>query len=243
METTDLFADAVSGAAESSTQSAPENAGGTSASQSAAVQENTVNGAGKTANAKTARPGLLNTRDNDNTAESADGDAPKGDATAQRNPQGGQQTYTESDYDDVVSLPEGITPNEPLMGEFKALAAKAQIPPEMARKILDLEVRNQQAVLEQFVATQEEWRGQIEADPDFGGAKLEATVSEAKLALSAYDPDGALLPELERGGYGNHPGIIRFLARVGRQVKEDSVHTGREQKIDTRPLRDRLWPD
>lgn len=206
------------------------------AASAAAAQDTTVSGTeGKAAEIPQGQPGLLNTQHKD-PADPASGTTPAETTPAQQ--------FAASDYDIDLSLPEGIVPNEALLGEFKEIAVGLQLPPEAAKKLLDLEVKNQQANIEQFIQKQNAWRAEIQTDPDFGGAKLEATVSDAQHALKTYDPDGGLLRELEAGGYGNHPGVIRFLARVGKSVKEDSVHTGREQKTDAPlPLRERLWPD
>lgn len=146
------------------------------------------------------------------------------------------------EYD--MELPEGMTADADLLEEFAGLAKESNLPPAAARKILDLEVKNVQRQLEAFTRRQSAWRDEIAKDPEFGGIRLETTVSHARRALKTYDPDGTLLPELNRAGYGNHPGIIRFLARVGGRLGEDTAFSSRDHIArEKRPLRDRLWPD
>ena len=144
----------------------------------------------------------------------------------------------------ALDLPEGIEADSTLLREFGVIAKENGLPPEAARKILDLEVANVQRQVEAFTRQQSAWREEITGDPLFGGTRLASTVASARKALAAYDPEGSLLPELNRTGYGNHPGIVRFLARVGKTLREDTAYHHRNTPApDTRPLRDRLWPD
>ena len=151
---------------------------------------------------------------------------------------------SDADYAYAFELPEGVEADSELLDEFASLARENSLPPATARKILDLEVKNIQRQVEAFSRQQNAWRDEIHGDPEFGGARLDSTVASARKALSAYDPDGTLLPELNRTGYGNHPGIVRFLARVGRTLGEDTAFSSRgHDNAAKRPLRDRLWPD
>ncbi len=154
---------------------------------------------------------------------------------------GGQ--LTPDAYDFVV--PDDLEADQELLGEFKTLAARSNISPETARKIMDLQVKNATAGVERWNRTREGWNAEIISDREFGGERLEKTKSEAKAALDFYDPSGSLLKELSAVGYGSHPGIVRFLARVGRNLRgrEDHVHSGREQRPASGLLRDALWPD
>ena len=152
------------------------------------------------------------------------------------------QNLTPASYD--TSLPEGFECNNELLSEFTTLAAQNSISPAAARKLLDLQIRNEQTKVERFMETTNAWRSEIEADAEFGGARMNATIRDAQAALKAYGKSGSLIRELTMGGYGNHPNTLRFLARVGRAIRsEDNVHTGRWGSSRNTPVRDRLWPD
>jgi len=142
-----------------------------------------------------------------------------------------------------LELPEGMAADSRLLEEFTSLARENNIPPTAARKLLDLEIKNVRRQMDAFANQQNAWREEIGADPEFGGRRIDDTVNHARRALKTYDPSGTLLPELNRTGYGNHPGIIRFLARVGRTLREDNAFSSRVHNPGEEiPLRDRLWP-
>lgn len=77
-----------------------------------------------------------------------------------------------------------------------------------------------QAYNQEFVTL----RKQIEADTEFGGAKLPETMDAAKRALKvlATTEERAFL---EKTPYGNHPILIKMLARAGAMLREDG-HIG-----------------
>ncbi len=194
--------------------------------------------------APAAKPDLPFLNDQDSQAAKPEGDG-KSPAAQPGEPgkDGAPPTaFTPESYN--VSLPEGLEANTELLGEFKALAVQHKIPPEAARKILDLQVKNVTANMDRFAATVQAWRAEIAADPEFGGNNMEMTRNDAHAALEEFDTSKTLIKELTAGGYGSHPGIVRFLARVGRHLRtEGKVYTDREQKTDAKPLRDDLWPD
>lgn len=198
--------------------------------QEAALAEPNATAQNNTAEAERPTLPLLNDKE-------GEGVVPK----AQNQPE--TPAYTIEDYDSV-SVPDGLQVRPELMGEFKSIAAELKLPPEAAQRLMDLEIKNAQAQLEQQAQILEGWRKEIVGDPEFGGSKLPETTGAARLALKTYDPSGSLLTELTQTGYGNHPGIIRFLARVGKSLAEDDLHTSRGEKTETpKSLRDQLWPD
>ncbi len=73
--------------------------------------------------------------------------------------------------------------------------------------------------------TPEKWAENAKADKDIGGAKWDATTAAAKRAVTTLGT-----PELkeffEATGGGNHPELIRFMAKVGAMIKEDNPASG-----------------
>lgn len=172
-------------------------------------------------------------------------DTGAGEGAEQKTPGAGEGLLTQADpveYD--FSLPDGMAADPAMLEEFKGMALDMGLSPQDARKIMDLEVRNIQTQAQRFGVLQETWRNEISNDPVFGGQHLPATVRQARKALATFDEGGGLLKELQSNGYGNHPGIIRFLARIGKSMGEDTAHTvrGGYEQAEV-PLRDRLWPD
>ena len=52
------------------------------------------------------------------------------------------------------------------------------------------------------------------------GDESKTKLSLAKRALKLNDPDGELSKMLSESGYGNHPAVLNFLARLGENLKE-----------------------
>jgi hypothetical protein len=70
------------------------------------------------------------------------------------------------------------------------------------------------------MAQMQQWRQQIEQDAHVGGDKLPETVGYARRALDVFStPD--VLDVLEESGLGNHPGLLRLLARIGRDFASE----------------------
>jgi hypothetical protein len=83
---------------------------------------------------------------------------------------------------------------------------------------------------------------EIKTDKEFGGDKFDQTVTGAQLALRKFDTDGQMLSLLETSGFGDNPGVIKFLARVHAAMGEDQVFDDRNRgNADKRPLAERLY--
>jgi len=112
-----------------------------------------------------------------------------------------------------------------------AEATALGLSPEQAQKMLE----GKSAAVSEFMKGQEEkfakltrtdWPAQIKADPDFGGEKYAETVALAKKAFDRFgDPE--LANVLNVTGYGNHPLLLKWAARVGRAMAEDRVVVSR----------------
>lgn len=83
------------------------------------------------------------------------------------------------------------------------------------------------AAYEYFKAngTPDTWADKAKADKDIGGANWDATVATASRAVTALG-DADLKNYLNASGGGNHPSLIRFMAKVGAMIKEDNPATG-----------------
>lgn len=135
------------------------------------------------------------------------------------------------------AVPEGMQVNHELMTEFKHHAAEMGLSQRAAQRLVDLQVKNAQAQSEAFHRMRADWRA------EFPRGAADPVVQDAAYVLRKFDTDGGLARELAETGQGDNPRIIRFLAAVRREFREDAVHTGEDVKYDSRPLRERLWPD
>lgn len=80
----------------------------------------------------------------------------------------------------------------------------------------------------QAAATRKEWSDSFHNDPDLGGANKDRTLSDAARAFDHYGlkKGEGLRQMLDESGLGNHPDLIRFVARVGRDLDEGGFERG-----------------
>jgi hypothetical protein len=141
---------------------------------------------------------------------------------------------TPVEYTDFT-LPEGFTIEGDALKAFKEAAAGAKLTQEQAQAFVDQHAAALQkaasAPYEAWRDTQEAWQKEIKADPEFGGAKLEKeTIPSIARAIKAFSPnaeaEAALRQAFHFTGAGNHPEMIRFMARIGKSLAEGSHVAG-----------------
>lgn len=163
------------------------------------------------------------------------------EAETEDEPQGAPEEYAN------FEVPEGVTLDQEVLGEFKALGKELNLPQAQAQKVADLGVQLAQkwaaAQTANVEALQAEWLETTKADKDFGGEKLAATLADGKKALDAYGTD-ALREVLNQTKLGNHPEVIRFFAKVGQTLNEDG-HVSPSGQASERPkdVAKRLFPN
>jgi hypothetical protein len=144
-------------------------------------------------------------------------------------------------YEDF-KLPEGVEINSDMMDKAKAEFKAKGYSQDQAQAAVDLYIAEQTKQVEIFHQTRKEWVNEIKTDKEFGGEKFDQTVTGAQLALRKFDTDGQMLSLLETSGFGDNPGVIKFLARIHAAMGEDQVFDDRNRgKEDKRPLAERLY--
>lgn len=124
---------------------------------------------------------------------------------------------------------------------FKELALSQ----DQAQKVVDgyqkitalMDQRSAQAHQDQVA----QWQADGRADKAYGGAQYEKTVSEAQALVARYgDPE--LKTFLADTGLGNHPGLLRLLANIGKHFSEAPIiPAGGNPGGGKRPLEDLLY--
>jgi hypothetical protein len=121
--------------------------------------------------------------------------------------------------------PEGVVIDEALAASYKAAAKAAGLTqeqfakatPEFAKIVDGLRAE----AFNQWTTMQNTWVSEIKADAEYGGAKLEATISEAARAVDAFG--GKVLRDaLKVTGAGNHPALIKAFAQIGRAIAPEN---------------------
>ena len=147
--------------------------------------------------------------------------------------QGAPEKY--SDF----AVPEGFTLDKEAANDFGALAKEGNLSQAYAQKLVDFYIKQQQqmnnAPAEFYEAKQQEWKDAINSDPEIGGSKWNGTrASIARLFDSLGDSNltDSFREAMDYTGAGNHPGVVKFLARVAQRLTEGGPVRGSGPSLD-----------
>lgn len=127
---------------------------------------------------------------------------------------------------DALTLPDGVTVDETLLGQFKAEAAKAKLDPAAAQQFLDLYTNSlksqQEAQLADSNALVESWKTEVLSTfPEFQGqAKREQSEAVIAKLMEEFDPSGNVRKYMAETGLGNNPSVVRMFLDVANQLTE-----------------------
>ena len=152
---------------------------------------------------------------------------------------------TPIEYKDF-KFPNEVKVDDADLGSFKDVAKELKLTQEQAQKLIDLQAsvaqKHAKITQDQWNDVQKDWRTKSETDKEFGGEKFKENIGVAKKALDAF-ASKEFKEALELTGMGNHPEMIRFLYKVGKTLKEDSVQTTGASKGDPKDLAKILYPN
>lgn len=146
-----------------------------------------------------------------------------------------------------LTMPEGVEIDEAMLGEFSPVFKELGLTTKQAQaltdKFIEAQTKQGEASSQQWSQTVSGWVDQAKADPEIGGAKWDSTVQTASGVVQRFGSDG-LKEYLNASGAGNHPELIRFMAKVGAMIGEDnpaiSENPGTKPAQDTASI---LYPD
>src|SRR5690606_38901077 len=95
----------------------------------------------------------------------------------------------------------------------------------LADKFIKVQQEREMKRAADWADTIQKWADDAKADKEIGGDKWEATVVASRRAVDRLGTP-ALKEYLNATGGGNHPELIRFMAKVGAMIKEDNPPTG-----------------
>jgi hypothetical protein len=130
-----------------------------------------------------------------------------------------------------LTAPEGMTIDADMLTEATPIFKELGLSNEAASKVLPLAqsliAKTQDATVQQFIdqgnQQRKAWLEEAKADPEIGGNKWDATLHTAGRGLDAlgYGEGSALRTLLNETGLGNHPEMIKAMAKIGGMVGED----------------------
>lgn len=183
------------------------------------------------------------------TGEGGEGQGGTGDGTGQG--EGGEGEGDGGDgapeaYADFT-MPEGFEANAEFTSSFSELARADNLSQEKAQKYVDLAATVVAAAVEQQAAQWREvqagWAKALNTDPDIGGANREQAQADARLAIQKMGLDAETAQWLNQTGVGNHPGLVKVFANIGKLFREDKIQIGGDAGAGDQTVANILYPN
>ena len=125
-----------------------------------------------------------------------------------------------------LKLPDGSLLDSKAVEKIATFAKENGLTNTEAQAVLE---RENQAVVsyvegqrEMLAQKQKEWVETVKNDKELGGDGFTKNVEMAKRVVERYGSD-ALKQALTDSGLGNHPELVRFVARIGHAMSEDQL--------------------
>lgn len=185
--------------------------------------------------------------------EDGSGDADDQDDQGSDGDQGDQGDDTDGDDDDTpegapesyesFKLPEGFELSDERAEKFGEFAKSHNWNQDKAQEAIDfyteLKTEEIQQQTDEWNRQQTEWVDAIKADDELG-KDMAGTNKAIAGALDKFGTD-ELKTFMDESGMGNHPEMVRFFARVGKQVGEDGFENPDSGGSGKKPLHERMW--
>lgn len=128
-----------------------------------------------------------------------------------------------------LKLPENSLLSKEVINDISAYAKAEKLTNAQAQKLLEREstaVNNYHSKLREDMQSQtQNWFEDVKNDKELGGQNFNQTAELAKRVMDQFGDD-QLKKELNETGLGNHPGLIRLLVKIGKNMSEDKFVAG-----------------
>ncbi len=144
-----------------------------------------------------------------------------------------------------LKLPDGSLLDAKILEQVASFAKEKKLTNEEAQAVLEREsamiASYVDAQKQTLVQRQKEWVETIKADKEIGGDGMNQTIEMAKRVVDRYGSD-SLKKALNDSGLGNHPELVRFVARIGKAMSEDQLVIPGAASAGKRTLEDIFYP-
>jgi hypothetical protein len=125
-----------------------------------------------------------------------------------------------------LKLPEGMKADDALIKGFEPIARELKLDDAGAQKLVDLYAGRQQQLAKEAAEAHAKqvdgWANEVKADKELGGDKFPETQQLVANVMTRFNDPG-LVEVLNTSGLGNHPALVRFVARIGKAIADDSI--------------------
>lgn len=143
-------------------------------------------------------------------------------------------------------MPEGVELDQALLDEVSPVFKEIGLTHKQAQQVADVvaKVEKQRAIdaQENFAKTTQEWVKEAKVDKEIGGANWNDSLSNAQRFVQAHGTP-ALRELLDVSGFGNHPEVIRIMAKAGALISEDNPAVSNSNKGKPADIVSTLYPN
>ena len=133
-------------------------------------------------------------------------------------------------YEDF-KVPEGAIVNQPVLDEFKATAKELNLTQAGAQKLIDLQVKHMDSLVQSMQQSFQQIKNDWKADTikTLGATAKTDLVSAGRAIEKLGTPE--LRKMLNETGVGNHKELVKFFVEVGKLVSEDKPVDGKNRVV------------
>jgi len=145
-----------------------------------------------------------------------------------------------------VTLPENVQLSDEDKTALTEIASKHGLKPEAATELLAMHAKTvaaqQQASMQAWYDTQAKWVGEIKADPEFAGEKLQQAQGVIAKALEEFG-DAEVRAAFDLTGAGSNPAIFRTFYKMAKALSEGTATAGNPTSGQQKSLAERFYPN
>lgn len=145
-----------------------------------------------------------------------------------------------------LNLPNGSTLKQDEVDKIAALAKERGLSNDDAQKLVEEKSQEKtnfiEAQKQEFSQLRATWKDQFIKDPELGGENAKASAEHAKRFVDRFASDD-LKKAFNETGFGDHPELIRLMARAGKAMANDQiVQPGKHGGSELIDAKDVLYP-
>lgn len=142
--------------------------------------------------------------------------------------------------------PEGMELDTAAVEAFTPVAQELGLNQEQAQKLVDLYAtrvqENQTEQSEAWARQLDQWVDDLKNDPEIGGRNFDSSLRDAGRAMDKFaTPE--LRSFLDESGLGNHPELVKLMAKIGKEVGEDNLISPPGSSGTQQPAGDKTYAD
>lgn len=156
--------------------------------------------------------------------------------TSTSDPAPAQDSGPPADY--TLTPPEGSNLDPKAIEGATAIFKELGLTQDQAQKLVEWGAKREtdsgNKSLETYNQMRTGWRAEVEADPEIGGGKLDATKAEIGKAIATLPPKLAqeFKDAMTLTGAGDHPAVVKTFLALAKSVNEGSHVTGGTPSVE-----------